>query len=67
MAKVEITMEKTMRVAMEFDATEEQIEKLERGENPFEEEMEKELKNGDIEYDYAAVNQETGLDIKTWD
>ena len=67
MAKVEITMEKTMRVAMEFDATEEQIEMLERGKNPFEEEMEKELKNGDIEYDYAAVNQETGLDIKTWD
>lgn len=67
MAKVEITMEKTMRVAMEFDATEEQIEMLERGENPFAEEMEKELKNGDIEYDYAAVNQETGLDIKTWD
>ena len=67
MRKIEITMEKTMRVAMEFDATEEQIEMLERGENPFEEEMEKELKNGDIEYDYAAVNQETGLDIKTWD
>lgn len=67
MVKVEITMEKTMRVAMEFDATEEQIEMLERGENPFAEEMEKELKNGDIEYDYAAVNQETGLDIKTWD
>ena len=67
MAKVEITMEKTIRVAMEFDATEEQIEMLERGENPFAEEMEKELKNGDIEYDYAAVNQETGLDIKTWD
>ena len=67
MAKVEITMEKTMRVAMEFDATEEQIEMLERGENPFAEEMEKELKNGDIEYDYAAINQETGLDIKTWD
>lgn len=67
MAKVEITMEKTMRVAMEFDATEEQIEMLERGENPFAEEMEKELKNGDIEYDYAVVNQETGLDIKTWD
>ena len=67
MAKVEITMEKTMRVAMEFDATEEQIEMLERGENPFAEEMEKELEHGDIEYDYAAVDQETGLDIKTWD
>ena len=67
MRKIEITMEKTMRIAMEFDATEEQIEMLERGENPFAEEMEKELKNGDIEYDYAVVNQETGLDIKTWD
>lgn len=67
MTKVEVTMEKTMRVAMEFDATDEQIEMLERGENPFVDEMEKELENGDIEYDYAAVNQETGLDIKTWD
>ena len=28
MRKIEITMEKTMRVAMEFDATEEQIEML---------------------------------------
>ena len=67
MRKIEITMEKTMRVAMEFDATEEQIEILERGENPFKDEMEKELEHGDIEYDYAAVDQETGLDIKTWD
>ena len=67
MTKVEVTMEKTMRVAMEFDATDEQVEMLERGENPFVDEMEKELENGDIEYDYAAVNQETGLDIKTWD
>ena len=67
MSKVEVTMEKTMRVAMEFDATEEQIEMLENGENPFEDIMEKELKYGDIDYDFAAVNQETGLDIKTWD
>ena len=67
MTKVEVTMEKTMRVAMEFDATDEQVEMLERGENSFIDEMEKELENGDIEYDYAAVNQETGLDIKTWD
>ena len=67
MAKVEVTMEKIMRVAMEFEATEEQIEMLETGENPFEDIMEKELKYGDIEYDFAATNQETGLDIKTWD
>ena len=67
MAKVEVTMEKTMRVAMEFDATEEDIEMLENGENPFEYIMERELRFGDVEYDFAAVNQETGLDIKTWD
>ena len=66
MAKIEITMEKTMRVAMEFDATEEQIEMLERGENPFWDKMEKELEHGNIEYDYAVVDQETGLDIVTW-
>lgn len=67
MAKVEVTMEKTMRVAMEFDATEEDIDMLENGENPFEYIMERELRFGDVEYDFAAVNQETGLDIKTWD
>lgn len=66
MAKIEITMEKTMRVAMEFDATEEQIEMLECGKNPFWDEMEKKLENGYIEYDYAVVDQETGLDIVPW-
>lgn len=64
--RIEVIMEKTMRVAMEFDASEEQVRMLECGENPFEAEMEKELESGDVEYDYAAVNLETGLDIKTW-
>ena len=40
--KIEITMEKTMRITMEFDATEEQIEDLKHGENPFYEQMKKE-------------------------
>ena len=66
MRKIEITMEKTMRVAMEFDATEEQIEMLERGENPFWDGMEKELEHGNVEYDYAVVDINTGLDIVTW-
>ena len=66
MRKIEITMEKTMRVAMEFDATEEQIEMLERGENPFYDIMERRLDHGDVEYDYAAVDINTGLDIATW-
>lgn len=67
MARVEVTMEKTLRVAMEFEATEEDIEMLEMGINPFQDEMEVELCNGDVEYDYAAVNQDTGITIKEWD
>ena len=66
MRKIEITMEKTMRVAMEFDATEEQIEMLERGENPFWDEMEKELEHGNIEYDYAVVDVDTDEEIVPW-
>ena len=59
-------MEKTMRVAMEFDATEEQIEMLERGENPFYDIMDTRLDHGDAAYDYAVVDINTGLDIVTW-
>ena len=56
-----------MRVAMEFDATEEQIEMLERGENPFWDEMEKELEHGNVEYDYAVVDVDTDEEIVPWD
>lgn len=63
--KIEITMEKTMRIAMEFDATEEQIEDLKRGENPFYEQMEREVENGEVEYDYA-VNDLEGNEIVPW-
>ena len=67
MRKIEITMEKTMRVAMEFDATEEQVEMLERGENPFWDEMEKELEHGNVEYDYAVVDVDTDEEMVSWD
>ena len=66
MTKVKVTMEKTYRICMEFDATEEQIKMLESGENPFSDKMEKELEAGDVEYNYAAVNVNTGKDIMTW-
>ena len=66
MRKIEITMEKTMRVAMEFDAMEEQIEMLERGENPFWDKMEKELEHGNVEYGDAVADINTGVDIVTW-
>lgn len=64
--KIEITMEKTMRIAMEFEVTEEQIEALKCGENPFYEQMEKEIENGDVEYDYA-VNDIHGNEIVPFD
>lgn len=65
--KVEITVEKTQRVAMEVEVTEEQLEQLKLGENPFYEDFEKELSNetGDIEYDYS-VNDLDGNEIVSW-
>ena len=67
MTRVEITMEKILRVAMEFDATEEQIEMLECGENPFYDIMERRLDHGDVEYDYAVVDVDTDEEIVPWD
>lgn len=60
-------MEKTVRVAMEFDVTEEQFKLLENGENPFFDKMKKEIESGagDIEYDYT-VNDEYGNTLVDW-
>ncbi len=66
--KVEITMEKTCRVAMMFDVTDEQFDLLDRGYNPFQDEMEKELESGagDTEYNYAVCD-EGGNTLVDWD
>lgn len=65
--KVEITMEKTIRMAKVFEVTEEQINELINGENPFYDEMEKELEqDGWVEYDYT-VNDEEGNTLVDWD
>lgn len=66
--KIEITMEKIQRIAMEFDATEEQFKLLEMGENPFFEKMKEELESGasNIDYDYA-VTDEKGNTLIDWD
>lgn len=63
--KVEITMEKTMRIAMEFEVSKEQIEDLKCGKNPFFEQMKKEIESGEVEYDYA-VNDLEGNEIVQW-
>lgn len=63
--KVEITMEQVKRVSMEFDVTDEQLEALENGDNPFYEEMEAEIDSGEVKYNYA-VNDLDGNEIVPW-
>lgn len=65
--KIEITMEKTQRFTMEFDVTEDQLELLRSGENPFWDEMKKGIEKGEgvTEYDYA-VNDLEGNEIVSW-
>ena len=63
--KVEITMEKIMRVSMEFDVTDEQLKQLKDGENPFWDDLEKEIEHGNTEYDYA-VDDLSGREIVGW-
>lgn len=64
-----ITLEKTIRVCKYVDATEEQMQQIEDGENPFFDEMLAicDEKNGDVEYDYAIENDDTGMRIVDWD
>lgn len=54
--KVELTMEKTQRVSKVYDVTEEQLDFLKAGINPFKERMEQELEAGVCEYDFAACD-----------
>lgn len=60
--RIEVTLEKTQRVCLEFNATEEELERLKNGDNPFQKQLEEELKNGDEYYDYA-VNDGNGREI----
>lgn len=54
--KVEITMEKVLRVSKEVDVTENQLEQLKNGENPFKEEMEEEILDGYFDEDFAVCD-----------
>lgn len=63
--QVEITLEKAMRISKIFDVTEEQLESLKNGINPFEKELKKEINLGYCEYDYS-VNTLEGLTIVDW-
>lgn len=65
MAIVEITMEKRVRVCKEFEVTEEQLESLKLGENPFYEDMEADIENGYEEWDYSVCDED-GNTIVDW-
>ena len=69
---IEITVEKRLRVCKEIEATEEEIELLRRGENPFENEFsDEEMEHGNIEWDFAATDEsatdESDRIIIDWD
>lgn len=64
---IEITVEKRLRVCKEIEATEEEIESLSLGDNPFESEFsDEEMEHGDIEWDFAATDED-GRTIVDWD
>lgn len=62
---VEITMEKVQRVAKEYDVTEDQMQELIMGINPFREDMEQKMESGVCEYDYT-VNDDSGQILVDW-
>lgn len=71
MRKVEITVEKTVRVAKTIRVTNEQLDMLCNGENPFAEKFEKELnedfENGYADYNFAVYDVENNETIVDWD
>lgn len=77
---IRVTMEKTIRIDREYDPTPSQMEAiLENGENPFREDLERELQKAereymetgnddgaDFEYDYFIVDDEDNI-LVDWD
>lgn len=67
--KVEVTMEKTKRMAKEFDVTEEECERISCGDLP--DWIDKEFDDddwsvADTETDYAAWDTEKGIELIPW-
>lgn len=63
--KVEITVEQTRRTSKVVEVTEDQLQELKGGINPFYMDMEKEIDNGNVEWDYT-VNDLDGKEIVPW-
>lgn len=60
---VEITLERTQRISNQVEVTKEQLQMLESGENPFQDELEKVL--DEFEYDYTVCDLE-GNTLVDW-
>ena len=63
---IEITVERTQRVSLEFEAIEEQIERLKCGDNLFYDEFIPYLDKEIPEYDYAVYDLDNGMQIVDW-
>lgn len=65
---VSVTLEKSISVTQEFEATQEEIHMLENGENPFFTEMSDFCNEecGEVEYDFAATDEDTGKVLVEW-
>lgn len=66
--RVQVTLRKTIEVTEYFDATQEDLEMIRRGKNPFFNKME-DIYNeecGETEYDYQIVDEDTGKTLADW-
>ena len=64
--KVNITLEKTIRISQDFEIAGEQLELLKEGINPFQKELESKTESGYVEYDYAVCDDD-GNTIIDWE
>lgn len=65
---VSVTLEKSISVTQEFEATPEEVKMLKNGENPFFHKM-SDICNeecGEVEYDFAATDEDTGKVLVEW-
>lgn len=67
--RVQVTLRKTIEVTEYFDATPEDLEMIERGENPFFGKMEDICNEqcGEEKFDYQIVDKDTGKTLVDWD
>ena len=65
---ISVTLEKSIRVTEEFEATQEDLQILDNGDNPFFDAMADicNEENGAVEYDYSVTDEDTGKTLVEW-